>query len=165
MRSGDRRWRSQARSGAGCALLFLALTLLVDGEAGTLTAPRALLWTALAGVLLTVLVPARLRVAPGRLTVRGLWHSRTLRTDALVSVRRQEGVSGHLTLYDADGHHLQLDPRALTGSPFLWHELETGVHASQRAGTLLEGGEVVARLAREMDDEETRGVLRVSGLR
>ncbi|MER7972626.1 hypothetical protein [Streptomyces sp. NPDC096080] len=158
MRCRDRRWRSQARAGAGCALLFLALTLLLDRAAGTLTLPRALLWTALSAVLLAVLVPPRIRLAAGRLTVRGAWRERTVRADALVSVRQQEGVSAHLVLYDADGHHVQLDPRALAASPFLRHELETSVHRSQRAGTLREGGRLIARLSREADAEALRGM-------
>ncbi|MEV8600607.1 hypothetical protein AB0465_12100 [Streptomyces griseoviridis] len=164
MRCRDRRRRSQAGFGAGCALLFLALILLTDWAAGTLTVPRALLWTALAAVFLAVLVPPGIRVAPGRLTVRCGLRVRAVRTDALVSVRQQDGVSAQLTLHDVDGRHVQVDPRALTASPFLWHALETGVHRSVRAGTLVEGEQIIERLSEEMDGEAVRGVERASEL-
>ncbi|MFJ6739057.1 hypothetical protein ACIQOU_09145 [Streptomyces sp. NPDC091279] len=164
MRSDVRRRRSEVGCASLCALVFLALTLLIDWDAGSLTAPRALLWAALAGVLLTVLLPVRVRVGPGRLTVRGVWRSRTVRTDALVSIRPYPGVAGRLILYDADGHHLELDTRVLTSSPFLWHDLETAVHHSRRAGTLQDGEAVISRLAHHLDDETTQAVLRVSGL-
>lgn len=63
--AGDRHWRDSARLATACALLFATLALLVDWDAGTLTAPRALLWTALSAALFAVLLPQRVSAGPG----------------------------------------------------------------------------------------------------
>ncbi|MCX4760490.1 hypothetical protein OG562_05805 [Streptomyces sp. NBC_01275] len=160
----DRHHRSDVRLAAGCALGFCALAFLVDWDARTLTLPRALLWLTLSAGVLAVLLPARVTAGPGWLTVRGPCHRRTVRTDALVAVRQYAGVSAHLVLRDAYGGLLELDPRVLTGSPLLWHELDTGVRRSLERGTLREGADVLERLGHEIDDTIADAVLKLSGM-
>ncbi|MET8801250.1 hypothetical protein [Streptomyces sp. NPDC004546] len=162
--AGDRHWRGSARLALTCALLFCALSLLVDWDAGGLTPLRALLWVTLSAAVCAVLLPQRVSAGPGWLAVRTPWRRHVVRTDALVSVRQYDGVSSHLVLRDAHGHRLELDPRVLTANPLLWHELDTGVRRSLERGTLLRGADVLHRLGRRIDDETVRAVLRASGL-
>ncbi|MER6064760.1 hypothetical protein ABT167_27010 [Streptomyces sp. NPDC001792] len=162
--AGDRHWRGSARLALICALLFCALSLLVDWDAGSLTPVRALLWVTLSAAVCAVLLPRRVSAGPGWLAVRTSWRRHVVRTDALVSVRQYDGVSSHLVLRDAHGHRLELDPRVLTANPLLWHELDTGVRRSLERGTLLRGADVLHRLGRRIDDETVRAVLRASGL-
>jgi len=160
----DRHWRARARFAAACSLTFAALALLTDWDAGTLTAPRAALWLALAAALLLILLPDHVTASPGRLFSRGPLHHRVLHTDELVSVRQHGGLCADLILRDARGTRLQLDPRVLTGSPLLWHALDTGVRRSRAAGTLRQGTDVLARLAHEIDGETAKAVLKASGM-
>ncbi|MFI2202893.1 hypothetical protein ACH47Z_19355 [Streptomyces sp. NPDC020192] len=160
----DRHWRGGARPAAGCAVLFGALAFLVDWDAGTLTALRALLWAALAAAVCVVLLPQRVSAGPGWLAVRTPWRRRVVRTDALTAVRQYDGVSSHLVLRDVHGHRLELDPRILAANPLLWHELETGVRRSLQRGTLRHGADVLDRLGHHIDDETAQAVLRASGL-
>ncbi|MGW1024689.1 hypothetical protein ACWD4J_13455 [Streptomyces sp. NPDC002577] len=162
--AGDRHWRGSARLAAGCALVFCALTFLVDWDAGSLTTSRAALWLALSAAVFTVLLPQHVTVGHSRLTVRGPLHRRAVRTDALVSVRQYDGATAHLVLRDAYGHRLELDPRVLTDNPLLWHALDTGVRRSRQQGTLLQGEDVLRRLGEQIDGETVRAVLRASGL-
>ncbi|MFC8520888.1 hypothetical protein [Streptomyces sp. NPDC057257] len=162
--AGDRHWRGSARLAACCGAAFFAMTLLVDWDARTLTPARALLWLALSAAVFTVLLPPRVTAGPGWLAVSGPVHRRTVRTDALVSVRQYEGASCHLALRDTDGHNLELDPRVLVADPLLWHELDTGVRRSLQRGTLRQGTEVLRRLGHRIDDETALAVLRASGL-
>ncbi len=86
-------------------------------------------------------------------------------TDALVSahaVRRRQRPARRLR--DAYGHRLELDSRILSANPFLWHELDTGVRRSLEKGTLLQGEDVLRRLAEQIDGETAQAVLRASGL-
>ncbi|MDX3571023.1 hypothetical protein [Streptomyces sp. ID05-47C] len=161
---GDRHWRGSARLAATCALVFCALSLLVDRDAGTLTLLRALLWLTLSATGLAVLLPPQVTAGPGWLAVRTPWRRHIVRTDALVAVRQYGGVSAHLVLCDTHGGHLELDPRVLAANPLIWHELDTGVHRSVGRGTLLQGADVMEQLGRRIDDETTRAVLRASGL-
>ncbi|MEW2396163.1 hypothetical protein [Streptomyces sp. NPDC046862] len=162
--AGDRHWRGSARLAVACALVFCALTFLVDWDAGTLTAPRALLWLALSAAVLAVLLPQRVTAGHGWLLVRGPLRRRAVRTDALVSVRQYDGVTAHLVLRDVHGHRLELDPRVLAANPLLWHELDTGVRRSLEQGTLIQGTDVLHRLGEQIDGETAREVLRASGL-
>ncbi|MEU0968709.1 hypothetical protein ABZ357_26065 [Streptomyces sp. NPDC005917] len=162
--AGDRTWRGSARLAVGCALGFGGLTLLVDWDAGTLTPVRALLWVTLSAVILTVLLPARVTAGPGWLAVRGPLRRRTVRTDSLVHVGQYGDLSAHLVLCDTAGNRLELDPNVLHANPLLWHELDTGVRRSLARGTLRRGTEVLAQLRREIDDTNTRAVLKASGL-
>ncbi|MGR6968081.1 hypothetical protein ACU639_00345 [Streptomyces cynarae] len=160
----DRHWRGSARLAAVCACVFSALALLIDWDAGTLTAPRVVLWTALSAAIFLMLLPHRVTAGPGWLTVRGPLRRRTVRTDALTSVRQYGDVSTHLVLRDTYGHRLELDPRVLTANPFLWHELDTGVRRSLERGTLRQGTDVLECLGRQIDGETAQAVLRASGL-
>ncbi|WP_405579056.1 hypothetical protein [Streptomyces sp. NBC_01092] len=162
--TGDRHWRSSARFAAGCALAFLGMTLLVDWDGHTLTPPRALLWLVMTAVLFTILLPQRVTAGPGWLAVHGLVRRQAVRTDALVTVRQYGDVCAHLTLCDADGRRLELDPRILVNNPLLWHELDTGVRRSRASGTLLEGIDVLERLRHQIDDAQARAVLKASGI-
>ncbi|MCX4460898.1 hypothetical protein OOK58_52720 [Streptomyces sp. NBC_01728] len=162
--AGDRHWRGSARLAVGCALAFGTLSALVDWDAGTLTAPRAALWSALSVAVFAVLLPQRVTAGQGWLMARGTLRRRAVRTDALVSVRQYDGVSAQLVLRDAYGHRLELDSRVLSANPFLWHELDTGVRRSLEKGTLLQGEDVLRRLAEQIDGETAQAVLRASGL-
>ncbi|WP_406223515.1 hypothetical protein [Streptomyces canus] len=162
--AGDRHWRGSARLAATCALVFCALSLLVDWDAGTLTLLRALLWLTLSATVFTVLLPPQVTAGPGWLEVRTPWRSHIVRTDALVAVRQYSGVSAHLVLRDAHGGRLDVDPRVLAANPLIWHELDTGVHRSVDRGTLLQGSDVLEQLGHQIDDETARAVLKASGL-
>ncbi|MGW3121907.1 hypothetical protein ACWDBW_33015 [Streptomyces sp. NPDC001107] len=162
--AGDRHWRGSARLAACCALVFCAMTMLVDWDAETLTPLRALLWLTLSAAVFAVLLPPRVTAGPGWLAVRGLGRRRAIRTDALVAVRQFSGASSHLVLRDADGHRLELDPRVLIADPLVWHELDTGMHRSLERGTLRQGTDVLRALGHRIDDETAQAVLRASGL-
>ena len=145
-------------------MLFCAMSLLVDWDAGSLTPLRALLWVTLSAALCAILLPQRVSAGPGWLAVRTPWRRHMVRTDALAAVRQYSGISSHLVLRDAHGHKLELDPRILVANPLLWHELDTGVRRSLEGGTLLLGADVMARLGQHIDDETVQAVLRASGL-
>jgi hypothetical protein len=162
--AGDRHWRGSARLAVGCALLFCAMSLLVDWDAGSLTPVRALLWVSLSAAACAVLLPQRVSAGPGWLAVRTPWRLHMVRTDALAAVRQHDGVSSHLVLRDVHGHRLELDPRILAANPLLWHELDTGVRRSLERGTLHHGADVLERLGHRIDDETVQAVLRESGL-
>ncbi|MEU4084987.1 hypothetical protein [Streptomyces aureus] len=162
--AGDRNWSGGARLAVTCAVLFCAMALLVDWDAGSLTSLRALLWLTVSAAVGIVLLPPRVSAGPGWLAVRTPWRRRFVRTDALTSVRQYDGVSSHLVLRDVNGHRLELDPRVLTANPLIWHELDTGVRRSVECGTLRQGAELLDRLGHRIDDETARAVLRASGL-
>ncbi|MGW1674537.1 hypothetical protein [Streptomyces sp. NPDC002324] len=162
--AGDRHWRGSARFATTCALLFCAMSLLVDWDAGSLTLPRALLWITLSAAVLIVLVPPRVTAGPGRLTVSDPWREHTVCTDALVAALQYGVVSSRLVLRDTHGHRLEVDPDVLAANPLIWHELDTGVRRSVERGTLLQGAGVLEQLRHRIDGETTRAVLRASGL-
>ncbi|MER6129971.1 hypothetical protein ABT173_46935 [Streptomyces sp. NPDC001795] len=160
----DRHWRGSARLAVSCAVVFCAMALLVDWDAGSLTPLRAMLWITLSVAVFAVLLPPRVTAGHGWLAVRSPWRRHSVRTDALVAVRQYGGVSSHLVLRDTHGHRLELDPRVLATNPLIWHELDTGVRRSLERGTLRQGADVLERLGRRIDDEAARSVLRASGL-
>ncbi|MFJ9909765.1 hypothetical protein ACIRVK_44450 [Streptomyces sp. NPDC101152] len=162
--AGDRHWRGSVRLAAGCALIFCAMSVLVDWDAGSLTPLRTLLWISLSAAVCAVLLPPRVTAGPGWLAVRAPWRRRVIHTNALTAVRQYNGVSSHLVLRDTHGHTLELDPRVLTANPLLWHELDTGVRRSLERGTLRHGADVMQRLGNHIDDETAEAVLRASGL-
>ncbi|MFF4567777.1 hypothetical protein [Streptomyces sp. NPDC001435] len=162
--AGDRHWRGSARLAVSCALVFCAMSFLVDWDAGSLTPLRALLWVTLSAAVGAVLLPQRVSAGPGWLAVRTPWRRRVVRTDALAAVRQYDGVSSHLVLRDVYGHRLELDPRILAANPLLWHELDTGVRRSLERGTLRHGADVLDRLGHQIDEETAEAVLRASGL-
>lgn len=132
--AGDRHWRGSARFAVGCALIFCAMTLLVDWDADTLSPLRALLWITLSAAVFTVLLPHRVSAGPGWLAVRGPWCQRMVRTDALAGARQCGDVAPRLVLWDAYGHHLELDPRVLAANPLIWHEGSTPDCAAPSSG-------------------------------
>ncbi|WP_427919063.1 hypothetical protein [Streptomyces sp. cg40] len=162
--AGDRHWRGSARLAVSCALLFCAMSVLVDWDAGSLTPLRALLWVTLSAAVCAVLLPPRVTAGPGWLAVRTPWRRQVIHTDALTAVRQYAGVSSHLVLRDAHGHRLELDPRILAANPLLWHELDTGVRRSLERGTLRLGADVMERLGHHIDVDTVQAVLRASGL-
>ncbi|MFF7237003.1 hypothetical protein [Streptomyces collinus] len=162
--AGDRHWRGSARLAVSCALLFCAMALLVDWDAGSVSPLRALLWVSLSTAVGAVLLPPWVSAGPGWLAVRTPWRRHIVRTDALTAVRQYDGPSSHLVLRDVHGHRLELDPRILAANPLLWHELDTGVRRSLERGTLRQGADVLDRLGHRIDDEALKAVLRASGL-
>ncbi|MER7775812.1 hypothetical protein ABTZ21_12470 [Streptomyces sp. NPDC096191] len=64
-----RRWAEDLRSAIRCPTALLGLLLLTDGGAGTPTPARGALWAALAGLLFTVLYPARTAAGRGWLVL------------------------------------------------------------------------------------------------
>ncbi|MCX4880878.1 hypothetical protein [Streptomyces sp. NBC_00847] len=162
--AGDRHWRGSARFAVGCALIFCAMTLLVDWDADTLSPLRALLWITLSAAVFTVLLPHRVSAGPGWLAVRGPWCQRMVRTDALAGARQCGDVAPRLVLWDAYGHHLELDPRVLAANPLIWHELDTGLRRSIERGTLRQGADVLQQLGHRIDNDTAQAVLRASGL-
>ncbi|MFB7514742.1 hypothetical protein [Streptomyces sp. NPDC056144] len=159
----DTAWAAEARAAALCSGLLLGSSLLVDAGVHGLTLTRTVCWIALAALLLVVLLPARVSSAPGRLTVRGLWTTRTVRTDRLTSVRWPYGSGRRLLLRDAEGARAEVDLRVLLANPALWLRLEAEAQAARRRGTL-DGTADLARLSRHVHTETARSVLRLSGL-
>lgn len=163
--AGDRHWRGSARLATACSLVFCAMTMLVDWNAGTLTTPRAVLWLTLSAAIFAVLLPPRITAGRGWLMMRGPLRRRVVRTDALVSVHLYaDGVTAQLALRDAYGRRLQLDSRTLTASPLLWHELDRGLRRSLEHGTLIHGEDVLQRLGDQIDGRTAEAILRASGL-
>lgn len=113
----DRRWAQDLRSSIRCSAALLALLLVIDWGAGTLTPSRAALWVTLALLLFLVLHPTRVAAGEGWLTSRGLLRTRRVRTDHLVSVRCLDGVAQRLVLRDTSGASVEIDPRVLVANP------------------------------------------------
>ncbi|MFJ9559394.1 hypothetical protein ACIRQQ_05045 [Streptomyces fuscichromogenes] len=162
--AGDRHWRGSARLAVSCALVFCAMSVVVDWDAGSLSPLRALLWITLSAAVCAVLLPPWVTAGPGWLAVRTPCRRQVIHTDTLTAVRQYDGVSSHLVLRDVHGHRLELDPRTFAANPLLWHELDTGVRRSLRRGTLRQGADVVERMGHRIDDETVQAVLRASGL-
>ena len=85
--ASDDGWTAELRAACGCSALLLGLLLLIDVGSGRLTGLRALMWVALAVLLLVVLVPPRVTAGEGWLASRSLLRRRRVRTDSLVGVR------------------------------------------------------------------------------
>ncbi|MFF2962564.1 hypothetical protein ACFVT1_27350 [Streptomyces sp. NPDC057963] len=160
----DHGWAGDLRFAVRCALTLLGLLLAVDATAGHLAAPRGLLWTGLAALLLMVLVPPRIRAGAGWLSCRGLVRERIVRTDRLVSVRWSDGVSQRLVLRDAEGGRVEVDPQVLVANPALWHRLDDDARACVKRGTLRCGVTVLRQLADRIDRRTARTVFTISGL-
>lgn len=160
----DSHWVADARFACACAATLLALLLLTDAGAGSLTGWRAALWAGLAVLLLVVLTPPRVSARPGLLVSRGLLHERSVRTDRLVSVSRPDGVEQRLILRDAEGGRVELDPRVLAANPPLWRVVDEDVRACLAAGLLLCGATAVRQLSARIDSETACAVFKASGL-
>ncbi|MER5972674.1 hypothetical protein ABT112_23580 [Streptomyces sp. NPDC002055] len=160
----DVGWPGEARYAIGCAVLLLGTSLLIDAGAHGPTLLRTTGWIALATILLVVLLPARVSAGPGRLTIRELWVTRTVRTDRLTAVDWPVGSARRLVLTDADGVRAEVDLRVLIANPALWLRLEADVLLARERGTLVRGTAGLARLSLHIDRETTRSVAKVSGL-
>ncbi|MFE3169628.1 hypothetical protein [Streptomyces sp. NPDC059224] len=162
--SEDHRWSNDVYTSVRCAGVLLALLLLADWGAGTITWWRGSLWTALALLLLAVLHPPRVRAGDGWLTSRRLLRTRRVRTDLLVSVRCLDGISPRLVLRDACGERLIIDPQVLVANPDLWLCVDAGARKAAAAGTLTCGSTALSRLGEQVERESARGVFKASGL-
>ncbi|MFC7257865.1 hypothetical protein [Streptomyces lutosisoli] len=160
----DRHWASDLRSSIRCAAVLLALLLLIDWGAGTLTALRATLWVTLAVLLFLVLYPTRVSAGEGWLVARGLRGARRVRTDHLVSVRCLNGVGQRLVLRDTFGARVEIDPRVLITNPPLWHRLDEDARVSALRGSLTCGATALCRVSERIDRETAMTVFKVSGL-
>lgn len=161
----DRHWGSDLRSSVRCAAALLALLLLIDWGAGTLTAPRATLWVTLAVLLFLVLYPTRVSAGEGWLVSRGLRGTRRVRTDHLVSVRCLDGVGQRLVLRDTFGARVEIDPRVLITNPPLWHRLDEDARISALRGSLTCGATALRRVTERIDRETAMTVFKVSGVK
>ncbi|GHJ94733.1 hypothetical protein SNE510_42520 [Streptomyces sp. NE5-10] len=161
----DAGWPGEARAALLCSGLLLGIALVVDaGTPHGLTLPGALGCITLGMVLLVILLPARVSAAPGLLTVRGLWVTRTVRTDRLVAIAWPADTAGRLALRDEDNARAEVDLRVLLANPALWLRIEADALTSRAHGTLEHGTADLTRLALHVHSETARTVLRVSGL-
>ncbi|MFI6941402.1 hypothetical protein ACIBI4_19170 [Streptomyces sp. NPDC050418] len=161
----DRHWGSELRDATLCALSLASLLTLVDGAAGSLTWPRALLWAGLGALLYVILFPPRVRAGDGWLEQRTLLRTRRVRTDRLVSVRWLDGVSQRLLLRDDHGVRVELDPRVLTRNPDLWQLVDAGARTSVERGLLRCGATALRQLSRRVESETARVLFRISGMK
>ncbi|WP_234345197.1 MULTISPECIES: hypothetical protein [Streptomyces] len=161
----DRNWAPELRAAACGTATVLAIMLTVDLAAHTIDPLRAACWTAIAVVLFAALFPVRVTAGANWLAVRGLLCEHRVRTDLLVLVHRSDGMAPRLVLRDITGSRVELDPKALTGNPVLWHLLDTGARLSRERGLLRSGGEVLRALGERIDGDGARGVFEASGLR
>jgi len=160
----DRRWAADLRGSIRCAAVLLALLLLTDWAAGSLTPARGGLWAALAVLLFLILHPARVAVGEGWLDSRGLLGTRRVRTDHLVSVRCPDGVGQRLVLRDSFGARVEIDPQVLVSNPPLWRRLDEDARISARRSTLTCGATALRRVSERIDRETALTVFKVSGL-
>ncbi|GAA1927730.1 hypothetical protein GCM10009837_61440 [Streptomyces durmitorensis] len=160
----DSAWAGDARSAAACSLLLLGLLLALDAAVGRLTGWRALLWLGLGVLLFAVLTPPRVAARDRTLVSRGPLRVRSVRLDQLIAVRRSDGISPRLTLRDAAGGEVVLDPEVLVVNPELWHLVSDGARASVARGSLLCGATALRRLSERIDRDTAEGVFRASGL-
>ncbi|WP_232544027.1 hypothetical protein [Streptomyces buecherae] len=149
-------WRGELRFAVGLAALLLAALLLVDLANGTLDAARGLCWAGLSLLLLAVLVPPRVTAGEGWLATRGVWRTRSVRTDLLVTVRLVGGVTPRLLLRDARGATVWINPRALVTDPALWRQVERGARMAQRRRVLRGGAWLLAELGRRAAEHRPR---------
>ncbi|MFI8178700.1 hypothetical protein ACIF6H_36225 [Streptomyces microflavus] len=83
--------------------------LLVDAVGPGVTMARTAGWGCLATVLVLVLFPPRISLAPGRLVVRGLFTTTVIHTDQLSALQWPADVSERVVLTDVRGSRAQLD--------------------------------------------------------
>ncbi|UFQ19966.1 MULTISPECIES: hypothetical protein [Streptomyces] len=161
----DAGWLGEARYAIGCTTLLLGTSLLVDAAAHGLTLLRTTAWSTLAAALLVILLPVRVSAGPGRLTVQGLWATKTVRTDRLTAVDWPADIGQQLVLTDRDGVRTEVDLRVLIANPALWLRLETDARAAEKRGTLGRGAASLDRVSLRIDAETARSVFNMSGLR
>ena len=163
--AADRRWAGDARFAACCGAGFAVLAALLDVAAAGLPPERAALWLPAGAVVTAILLPPRVSAGDGWLTVRSVARRRRVRTTELVAARLTGAVALQLVLRDAAGRRVEFDPRVLSANPLLWHELDSGILASRRAGLLPAGPDDLAALRAGIDTDGARAVFRASGLR
>ncbi|MCI3930556.1 hypothetical protein [Streptomyces sp. AN091965] len=161
----DRRWGADLRAAVFCSLALLALIVLVDLAAGTLSALRVALWAVLAVLLYVILHPARVTAGPGWLAVRGPLRQRHVCTNLLTSVHVSRTVAARLVLCDSLGHRVEFDPRVLAENPLLLHRLDAGARAARASGLLRCGVTDLAWLTARLDGTCAKAVFEASGLR
>ncbi|MFF7984027.1 hypothetical protein ACFZDK_33760 [Streptomyces sp. NPDC007901] len=160
----DRRWAADLRGTLLCVGSFLSLLVLIDEAAGTLTPARAALWSGLALLLLLVLMPPRVSVCEGRLTVRTLGGTRWVCTDRLVAAHTTGHEGQRLVLRDALGGRVEFDSQVLAANPALWHRLDTDARVSAREEHSAAHLAALRALAERIDRETARAVFQVSGM-
>ncbi|WKK22060.1 hypothetical protein QZH56_25060 [Streptomyces olivoreticuli] len=160
----DRNWRREARAAWYSGVALTGALTLIDLARGALDGFRGGCWVALGALLLAVLMPQRVTAGEGWLATRGLLRERRVRTDLLTQVRRSDGITPRLILRDAGGARVELDPAVLVDNPLLWHHLDTGARRARTVGLLREGATPLACVARRVDDEVARELLREAGL-
>ncbi|MFB7600559.1 hypothetical protein [Streptomyces sp. NPDC056160] len=160
----DRHWARDLHTALRCAVALLGLLLAIDGCTGALTWGRAVLWLALAVLLLAVLCPPRVSAGEGWLATRAPLRRRRVRTDLLVSVRVVDGVSRRLVLRDACGARVEVDPRILVDNPALWCRFDEDARKSAARGSLRCGQRALRDLAERVEGETALAVFRISGM-
>ncbi|MDD1056850.1 hypothetical protein NMG29_01125 [Streptomyces cocklensis] len=163
VRGSDRDRPARLRLALALPGALLATALALDAAAGSLTMPRALLWTGLAAALFAVLLPPRITAGGGRLAVRTLLRTRRVRIDHLVGARLVGGTDRRLVLRDDAGGRVEVDAAAVAESPFLRHELDAGARRSHTAGLLADPSAVCGPAA-AADTAQARALFRASGL-
>ncbi|MGA4842056.1 hypothetical protein [Streptomyces sp. G45] len=160
----DRRWAGDLRAAVFCSAALLVLIVLVDLAAGSLSAARTALWTALSALLYVILHPVRVSAGPGWLAVRGPLRTRHVCTGLLTSVRVSETVAARLVLRDSLGHRVEFDPKVLVENPLLLHRLDAGARQARAAGLLRTGTVELGQLVARVDGAAAQAVFRASGL-
>lgn len=160
----DVLWHPEARAAVVIGTAFFVAALLVDAVGPGVTMARTAGWGCLAAVLVLVLFPPRISLAPGRLVVRGLFTTTDIHTDQLSALQRPADVSERVVLTDVRGSRAQLDFCLLRANPSLWLQLEADARESRRCGSLVRGTACLDGLARRMDEEAARSVFRASGI-
>ncbi|MCX5380842.1 hypothetical protein [Streptomyces sp. NBC_00091] len=160
----DVRWAGERRSALGVASLLLAALFTMDAGLGELDVARVLLWTGLACLVFVILLPPRVCVRPGLLSVRRVFRADSVRTDSLVSVQWSDGVAQRVVLRDAQGGRVEIDPAVLVRNPPMWRRLDADSRTSITHGTLRHGATALRELADRIDRETAHTVFKVSGL-
>ncbi|MFJ4790889.1 hypothetical protein [Streptomyces sp. NPDC088794] len=145
--------------------LLLGALVLIDWRHSGFSGVRLVWWAALGVQFTIILLPPRVAAVDNSHVARGLFIRRRMCTARLVAVRMVDGVTQRLVLSDASGGRLELNPRVQVANPLLWHHLEQGARHSLEQGTLLYGMPVVESMARRIDGEACRGILRASDLK
>ncbi|MEV5688394.1 hypothetical protein AB0L68_35300 [Streptomyces sp. NPDC052164] len=158
----DSYWPGEFRSACGCAVLLLGLLVTVDAGDGTLTTPRAVLWSGLALLLFVILLPPRVAAGENWLESRGPLRRQRVRTDRLVSARWSGEVVRRLVICDEDGGRAELDPRVLASNPALWHQVDAAARVSQARGRLRYGESALLELSRQIDGATALTIFKIS---
>ncbi|MFD8985100.1 hypothetical protein [Streptomyces sp. NPDC059564] len=160
----DSHWAGERRSAMGVACLLSTALFVLDAFVGRLDVTRGALWAGLAALIFVILLPLRVSTRPGLLSARGLLVEHRVRTDSLVSIRWNDGVSQRMVLRDTEGNRVEIDPAVLVRNPAMWRRFDTDSRTSVERGTLLCGATALRQLAGRIDRETAQTVFKVSGL-